>query len=354
MKIRIGSRGSALALTQTNAVARSLREQDHDVEVVIIQTAGDRDKNAKFADIGAPGVFVREIESALLAGEVDLAVHSYKDLPSRSPDGLVVAAIPERVDPADRLVARPEFVTENPDRSARPVGGDRSGGADGNAGGAGVVPLVEGAIVGTASERRRALLRSARPDLCLERIRGNVPTRLDKLREGPYQAIILAAAGLERLERDPDAPALGLDELINIRLDPAFFVPSPAQGAIALQCRGEDAVVDALAPLHDAGAALPVRAERELLRLVDGGCSLPFGAWAHADHAGRLELVAVLESGERLLRVRRHGGAPEELAAAVWQELRAEIAEMLADTNTGVEADDASEGLRGRASEARR
>ena len=211
------------ATVATNAIAASLRESGHVAEVVIIQTAGDRDKEAKFADIGAPGVFVREIESALLSKDVDLAVHSYKDLPSRSPEGLVVAAVPERVDPADRLLAHPEFVTEG--------GSARS------------IPLRENAIVGTASERRRALLRSARPDLQLERIRGNVPTRLDKLRQGPYQAIILAAAGLERLAREPDAPALGLDKLVSIRLDPAFFVPSPAQGAIALQCREADPVV---------------------------------------------------------------------------------------------------------------
>jgi len=308
MKIRIGSRGSALALAQTNAVARDLRGEGHDVEIFIIQTAGDRDKSAKFADIGAPGVFVREIEAALLGGEVDLAVHSYKDLPSRSPQGLVVGAVPERVDPADRLVAKAEFVT-----SAAASAGD-------------LLPLADGAVVGTASERRRALLRALRPDLQLESIRGNVPTRLDKLREGPYQAIVLAAAGLERLERDADAPPLGLGELVNIRLDPAVFVPSPAQGAIALQCREDDPVQAALEPLHDVDAALPVRAERELLRLVDGGCSLPFGAWAQTVEGGRLELVAVLEEQGRLIRVRQQGDAPEELAARVWELLEAETA----------------------------
>ena len=312
MRIRIGSRGSALALAQTNTVAGTLRAAGHDVEVIIIQTAGDRDQAAKFADIGAPGVFVREIESALLDGEVDLAVHSYKDLPSRSPDGLVVAAIPERLDPADRLVARAECVTRMP------------AGEEGEETVAEDLPLVHGAVVGTASERRRALLRSWRPDLQLERIRGNVPTRLEKLRQGPYQAIVLADAGLRRLERDPDAPPLGLADLVSFRLDPAVFVPSPAQGAIALQCREGDAVAEALEPLHDPAAALPVRAERELLRLVDGGCSLPFGAWARVTANDQLELFAAIEADGRIVRLREQGASPEELAGRAWQILEVE------------------------------
>lgn len=315
MKIRIGSRGSALALVQTNAVASSLRAAGHDVEVIIIQTAGDRDQASKFSDIGAAGVFVREIESALLRSDVDLAVHSYKDLPSRSPDGLVVAAIPERLDPADRLVARAEFVTRMP-------AGDETVDT--------VLPLVDGAVVGTASERRRALLRSLRPDLQLESIRGNVPTRLEKLRQGPYQAIVLADAGLRRLERDPDAPPLGLADLVSFRLDPAVFVPSPAQGAIALQCREGDAVAEALQPLHDPAAALPVRAERELLRMVDGGCSLPFGAWARVTADDRLELFAAIEANGRVVRVRDQGADPESLAARVWQILEVEVGADLA------------------------
>ncbi|MGD8329809.1 MAG: hydroxymethylbilane synthase [Acidobacteriota bacterium] len=307
MKIRIGSRGSALALAQTNAVAETLRGNGHEVEVVIIQTAGDRDVASKFSDIGAPGVFVREIEAALLGGDIDLAVHSYKDLPSAEPDGLHVAAIPERLDPADYLVARPEFVVHVVGAAADAP-----------------LPLAPRAVVGTASERRRALLHSLRPDLQLERIRGNVPTRLDKLREGPYQAIVLAGAGLQRLLRAADAPDLGLEDFVDLRLDPALFVPSPAQGAIALQCRREDAVEEALAPLHDEAAARPVRAERELLRLVDGGCSLPFGAWARAIDGGRLELHAVIEAEGRLVRSMGHGSEPEELAARVWEALEAD------------------------------
>lgn len=324
MKIRIGSRGSALALAQTNGVARSLREAGHEVEVRVIETAGDRDASDRFADIGAPGVFVRDIEAALLAGEVDLAVHSYKDLPSSGPAGLVVAAVPERLDAADHLVARGEAVAG--DRGAgSPVDTEAVTDPGVHAGPRAptALPLIEGAVVGTSSARRIALLRALRPDLRLEPMRGNVPTRLDKLRQGPCQAVVLAAAGLQRLARDADAPPLGLEDLVDIRLDPAVFVPSPAQGAIALQCRGGDAVEAALAPLHDERAALPVRAERELLRLVEGGCNLPFGAWARLLDGDHLELIAVLETGGRLVHAHAHGASPEELAARVWQILEA-------------------------------
>jgi hydroxymethylbilane synthase len=311
VNVRIGSRGSALALAQTNAVAGALGRHGHEVEVVIIQTAGDRDKQAKFADIGAPGVFVREIEAALLGDDIDLAVHSYKDLPSKGPEGLLVAAIPERLDPADRLVAHRDAVSVDPEGLADICSRE--------------IPLLPDAIVGTASERRRALLRDARPDLRLKQIRGNVPTRLDKLRGGPYQAIVLAAAGLERLQREPNAAALGLDEFVSIRLDPAVFVPSPAQGAIALQCREGAPILEALATLHDPDAEAPVRAERELLRHVDGGCSLPFGAWARQGDDGGLELVAAIEAGGRLIRVRGSGTSPDDLAARVWSSLQAKI-----------------------------
>lgn len=344
MKIRIGSRGSALALAQTNGVARALSDLGHDTEVVIVETAGDRDQDRRFSEIGAPGVFVREIEAALLDAKIDLAVHSYKDLPSRSPEGLVVAALPERLDPRDCLIMR---------TAGRPVGlGDQGATprAEGTEPGArepgpGVpgtelgldLPLQENAIVGTASERRRALVQSLRPDLRIEPIRGNVPTRLAKLREGPYDAIVLAVAGLMRLEGRQDAADLGLDSLVRVPLDPAVFVPAPAQGAIALQCRGHDRVVAAVAPLHDADAAAPVRAERELLRLVDGGCDLPFGAWCRRLDGGDLELLSVIESDGFLVRQGGQGGSPEELAARVWAQLADKLCATPAD-GAGVEA----------------
>jgi len=197
--------------------------------------------------------------------------------------------------------------------------------------------LPENAVVGTASERRRALVQSLRPDLRIEPIRGNVPTRLAKLRAGPYDAIVLAAAGLLRLEGRHDASDLGLDSLVRLHLDPAVFVPAPAQGAIALQCRGDDRVAAAVAPLHDADAATPVRAERELLRLVDGGCDLPFGAWCRRLDGGDLELLSVIESEGLLVRQGGRGENPEELAARVWAGLSDKLCATPAD-GAGVEA----------------
>ncbi len=322
MKIRIGSRGSALALAQTNGVARALTDLGHDTEVVIVETAGDRDQDRRFSEIGAPGVFVGEIEAALVDVKIDLAVHSYKDLPSRSPEGLVVAAVPERLDPADCLIMRADGRPAGPGAPGTELGLD--------------LPLKENAVVGTASERRRALLRSLRPDVRIESIRGNVPTRLAKLREGPYDAIVLAAAGLIRLERQ-NAPDLGLDRLVSLRLDPAVFVPAPAQGALALQCRAGDRVVDAVAPLHDVDAATPVRAERELLRLVDGGCDLPFGAWCRRLDGGDLELLSVIESDGLLVRQSGRGENPEELAARLWARLSDKLCTAPTD-GAGVEA----------------
>ena len=317
MKIRIGSRGSTLALAQSNGVAHALAGLGHDTEITVIQTAGDRDQDRRFSEIGAPGVFVREIEAALLDEEIDLAVHSYKDLPSQSPAGLVVAAIPERLDPADRLivcadpgVAEEATATAGP---ASPRALSEELGID--------VPLPENAVVGTASERRRALLQSLRPDLQVEPIRGNVPTRLAKLREGRYQAIVLAAAGLMRLERQPDASDLGLDQLVSLRLDPAVFVPAPAQGALALQCREDDRVAGAVAPLHGVDAAGPVQAERELLRLVEGGCDLPFGAWCRRLDGGDFELVSFVESDGELVRASYRGKSSEALADRLWAQL---------------------------------
>ena len=166
MKIHIGSRGSALALAQTNKVAQALSDLGHETELVIIQTAGDLDQDRCFAEIGPPGVFVREIETALLEEEIDLAVHSYKDLPSQGPEGLVVAAIPERLTPEDCLIMRGDGQPD-PSPSGLELEFD--------------LALKKNAVVGTSSERRRALLRAFRPDLQVVPIRGNVPTRLAKL-----------------------------------------------------------------------------------------------------------------------------------------------------------------------------
>ncbi len=261
MSLRIGTRGSALARVQAGDVARRLEALGQEVDTVILHTAGDRHGEKRFEEVGPPGVFVAEIERALEAGRIDLAVHSCKDLPSVSPDCLVLAAIPERVGAEDVLVSR--AAAHDPSSQ--------------------VLPISRGGRVGTASARRQSLVRDLRPDLEVVHLRGNVPTRIRRLRENNYGAILLAGAGLERLQgstQEGESP-LDLDGLIVSRLDPEVFVPAPAQGAVALQARRDDAdTVALLRRLDDPEEHRKVRAERELLRLVDGGCGVPFGACA--------------------------------------------------------------------------
>lgn len=305
MKIRIGTRGSRLALTQSRMVARRLQEQGHETELIVIKTAGDLVRDRAFGDIGAPGIFVREIEEALLARTADVAVHSYKDLPSRSPGGLVVAAIPERVDPADRMLARPEA-------------SDAS---------RGLVPLRDGARIGTASARRRALLAWLRPDVSLELLRGNLPTRVRKVLEGEFDATLLAAAGLTRLDREgtADAPGLPREGIVETRLDPERFIPAPSQGAVAIQVRRDDAATfAAVDALDDRDAHRAVRAERALLVKVEGGCMVPFGAWCRALPDGTLSMTSFLERGGRMIFAEGTGNDPDDLAAALWDDIAAQ------------------------------
>lgn len=302
MKIRIGTRGSALALAQSSDVAARLRAHGHEPELVIISTTGDRVTDREFTDVGSFGVFVRELESALLEGSVDAAVHSYKDVPSRMPQGLMIAAVPERVDPADVLLVRRDAIAET-----------RAG-----------LPLATGAKVGTSATRRRALLHDARPDLVPGLLRGNVPTRVRAVTEGRFDAIVLAAAGLERLARATGDRRLVLDPgIVVVRLDPAVFVPAPSQGAIAVQVRtGNLPVRAAIAPLDDHRCRRAVQTERSALFLADGGCTLPFGAWCTSGTDGALSLVAALgmEDGS-VARAVATGTDPESVAAAAWSEL---------------------------------
>lgn len=358
MRLRIGTRGSRLARYQTGEVARRLAELGHEVETRIVRTSGDRKQEVPFAQVGPAGVFVVELERALLESRIDLAVHSYKDLPSESPRELVVAAVPERVDPADVLLVREDAWRDDAPHAAGPI--DLA------------LPLGRGARVGTASARRQAWLRGMRPDLSIEMLRGNLPTRLRKLGERRHDAILLAAAGLDRLarqeqqerqeqhghaareasretpreatgERPPEPLPLG--GIRRMRLDPARFVPAPSQGAIAVQTRrDDDAVREAVAALDHEPAHRAVRAERELLRLVEGGCSLPFGAWCReagqdeqedkgeAGGDGRpaapLSLLAMLGTPSGLLRFRAAGDDPLELARVIWKDLRGPVEAM--------------------------
>ena len=298
MRLRLGTRASALALAQSRTVARALEARGAAVELVHVATQGDLDQARPFAEVGEPGVFVRALERALLDGRIDLAVHSYKDLPSRSPAELCVAAAPERAVPCDRLLAR-------------------AASFDGAAGG---VPLSQGARVGTASARRDALLRALRPDLAPQHLRGNVDTRLARLERGDFDALVLAAAGLDRLAASGGArpsPALRA-----IDLDPARFVPAPAQGALALQVRAADRASAAfVSALDHAPTRRAVEAERRLLELVEAGCQAPFGAYARPAADGALELFAVLERDGRLARARAAGHEPWSLAERAFEDL---------------------------------
>lgn len=298
-KLVLGTRGSDLALTQSGTVAALLGAAGYDVELSIIKTAGDRNQTALFGSIGPQGVFVREIEQALVESRIDFAVHSFKDLPTRSPAELVVAAVPERVDPADLLLVR---------RSARTSPGDAW------------LPLAQGARVGTASARRRVWLQHYRPDLTVLPLRGNVPTRLRKLEEGDYDAILLAAAGIERLTAGARLGGALADVEI-VRLDPLEFVPAPAQGALALQCRRDAPhVLEALARIDHAPSREAVAAERDALARAEGGCDVAFGAYCFPE-GGRHVLLAMLERSGVVRHARAVGNDPHALGAAVWAEL---------------------------------
>ena len=299
MKVRIGTRGSMLALVQARFTVRLLAAHGLEAEVVIIKTQGDQKQDRPFAEVGAPGVFVREIERALQERKVDLAVHSFKDLPSDSSEDLVIAAVPQRVNPADVMLCREPCAK-----------------------GSGPLPdLAEGACVGTASARRRALLVDLRPDLRVEMLRGNVPTRLRRLRDGNFDAILLAAAGLHRLGEDPETASefAGLRQgLTEHRLDPAIFVPAPTQGALAWQTRRDDEELrERVAALQDRVDLLAIRAERDLLRRIQGNCDLPFGAWCRGTEDGALEMFSVCEMPGELRRVQATGSDPEELASRI-------------------------------------
>jgi len=245
-RLVIGTRGSPLALTQTHAVADALRaaHPSLDIDIRTIQTLGDKTQaaNVPLSSFGEKGIFAKELEAALLGGEIDLAVHSLKDMAHTLPPGLHIAAVPLRQDARDCLV------------------------------GSALHALPLGAIVGTGSVRRRALLLSRRPDLECREIRGNIDTRLRKGREGEYHAICLAVAGLNRL---------GLQEQITEVLDPAWFTPDPGQGALALETRKDDwRINDLVGLVNHAPTHLAIQAERAFLRALGGGCQTPLGAFA--------------------------------------------------------------------------
>ncbi len=314
-RVIIGSRGSALALTQTNWVAERIRglHPGLAVEIEIIKTKGDKIVDVPLAKIGDKGLFVKELESALLSGEVDLAVHSMKDLPTEITTGLIIAAVPGREDPHDALIL-PQQGSQSP--PLRASGGGLGWGEGHPESTNPLDVLPKGAKVGSSSLRRKSQLLHARPDLQIEDLRGNLDTRLRKLDQGDYDAIILASAGLTRL---------GWSDRISAKIPYEISLPAVGQGALALECRAGDAeLLQLLAGLDDGTAHRAVLAERALMRALEGGCQVPIGA------AGRIEdgklildgMVAGLD-GTRLVRDRVEG-APDRAEA-----LGSELAERL-------------------------
>lgn len=262
-KLIIGTRGSQLALWQAHYTQRLLQETGFDSELQIIKTRGDKIQHLSFDKIEGKGFFTKEIETALLAGEIDLAVHSMKDMPTSQPEGLALTAVSYREDPADWLVIQPSAA------AAEQLFGFR-----------------QGAVVGTSSARRKAQMLDFRPDIELKDIRGNVPTRLQKLREGQFDAILLAAAGLTRLEID-------LSDFVVVRFNPKEFVPAPAQGVLCYQTQTNDlATRRILQSLHDAEVARVTNVERKILQLLDGGCHMPLGAYCQRDSVGNYHVWA--------------------------------------------------------------
>lgn len=290
--IRVGTRGSALARAQTALVAAALvdAQPEVEVEVVTISTSGDRSQstNQPGPDWGT-GVFVKELEAALLREDIDLAVHSLKDVPPQIAAGLTLAAVPVRDDPRDVLVS-----------------GD----------GRGLEDVAAGARVGTSSARRSAFLRAARPDLHFESIRGNVETRLRKLGDGQYDALVLALAGLIRLELDA----------AYVVLEPELLPPAPGQGALAVQARaGDRSILELVEPLHDPATAACIRAERRLMVGLDGGCRLPVGALGRPQPDGALMLLGGVALDDGTLSIGSATGRldhPEDLADQLAQRLR--------------------------------
>lgn len=296
--ITIGSRGSALALWQANWTKARLEEMGHAVRIEIITTMGDRIQNTTLAAAGgSKALFVKEIEEALLEGRVDVAVHSMKDVPAEIPDGLVIAAIPEREDPRDVLIGRADT----------------------------------GARVGTSSLRRAAQLRAKFPGVIVENLRGNLDTRVRRLDEGKWDGIIVAAAGLHRL---------GMGRRITRYIEVDEMCPAIGQGALAIEVRAGDDVVDTL---NHAASRAAVTAERVVMRVIGGGCRLPVGAHASfRDGVLTMRAVVASPSGDRIVEAASAGGSPEELGARVAAELLAlGAAKILEEIDAGESSADA-------------
>ncbi|WP_379965788.1 hydroxymethylbilane synthase [Ectobacillus sp. sgz5001026] len=280
-KIIVGSRRSKLALTQTNWVIDQLKKQNvpFEFEIKEIVTKGDVILDVTLSKVGGKGLFVKEIEQAMLSKEIDMAVHSMKDMPAVLPEGLTIGCTPKRVDPRDVLISKTGVTFEN---------------------------LPSGAVVGTSSLRRSAQLLALRPDLQMKWIRGNIDTRIKKLHEEEYDAIVLAAAGLHRLGWSEDVITEYLD----------MCVPAVGQGALSIECRADDEeLLQALNKMNDVVTAKTVAAERVFLNKLEGGCQVPIAGYATQLETGELELTALVGSktGSVLLKEVVSGKDPEQI-----------------------------------------
>ncbi len=295
MRLTIASRGSQLALWQARWVEARLTELGHECRIEIVKTTGDKITDAPLARIGGKGLFTKEIEEALIDRRADLAVHSLKDLPTELPEGLTLAALPAREDPRDAVVGRK------------------------------LADLPQDAVVGTSSLRRGAQLRRLRQDLQIESIRGNLDTRLRKLDEGQYAAIVLASAGLRRLNWENR-----IAELLPVEI----MCPAAGQGALAIETRESDAALEACAALDHRDTRAAVTAERALLRSLGGGCQVPIGAYALATGASlRLTAIVITPDGSEHVSGVRSGAASEaeSIGAALGAELLERGARALLD-----------------------
>jgi hydroxymethylbilane synthase len=284
MRIVIGSRGSKLALWQAQHIAATLAELGAETRIEIIKTTGDKITDVPLAKVGGKGLFTKEIEEALLARAIDIAVHSLKDVPSEIPDGLTLSAIPEREDPRDALVGLP------------------------------LARLGQGSRVGTSSLRRSAQLLALGRGLITEALRGNVDTRLRKLDEGEYDAIVLAAAGLRRL---------GWEDRISELIPVEIMCPAVGQGALAIETRDDgQAAQELVRQLNHSASMTAVTAERALLATLEGGCQVPIGGFAQVD-GGTVHLRAMVAStdGTRIIRGERSGAEPVKIGRELGAEL---------------------------------
>lgn len=305
--LTIGSRGSALALWQARHIAACLGALGVTTRIEIIRTTGDHLQTASLAQSGGKGLFTKEIEDALLAGQIDLAVHSLKDLPTDLPAGLALAAVPERQDPRDALVGVP------------------------------LRQLPQGALVGTSSGRRAAQLRLLRPDLRTEPIRGNVDTRLRKVREGAYAASLLAVAGLRRL---------GWEHEITQIFSVEEMTPAPGQGALGIETREEGEARTICARLDHAGTRQQVACERAVLSALGGGCQLPLGALAeHEGGALHARAVIIAPQGGRFVRASHRGdpASAERMGAELARTLLAQGGDAILRELAGAAANSGTE-----------